>query len=49
MSDPGVLDDPEARARLDPGGMGATVRTLPDLCRAAWQEARRLELPTDYL
>ena len=48
MSDPGVLDDPEARARLDPGGMGATVRTLPDQCRTAWQEARRLQLPADY-
>ncbi|MCH7836247.1 MAG: bifunctional phosphoglucose/phosphomannose isomerase [Chloroflexi bacterium] len=48
MSDPGILDDPAARARLDPGGMGASVRGLPDQCRAAWQEARRLELPADY-
>ncbi len=48
MSDPGILDDPEARARLDPEGMGAAVRTLPDQCRAAWEEARRLELPAAY-
>ncbi len=48
MSDPDILDDPGARARLDPGGMGAAVRGLPDQCRAAWQEARRLELPADY-
>ncbi len=48
MSKPAILDDPEARARLDPGGMGAAVRGLPDQCRAAWQEARRLELPADY-
>jgi glucose/mannose-6-phosphate isomerase len=28
--------------------MGAAVRDLPDQCRAAWEEARRLELPADY-
>ncbi|MEE8345965.1 MAG: bifunctional phosphoglucose/phosphomannose isomerase [Dehalococcoidia bacterium] len=48
MSDAAILDDPKARARIDPGGMGAAVRDLPDQCRAAWEEARRLELPADY-
>ncbi len=48
MSDAAILDDQEARARIDPGGMGAAVRDLPDQCRAAWEEARRLELPADY-
>jgi glucose/mannose-6-phosphate isomerase len=48
VSDPGILDDPKARARLDPGGMGAAVHGLPDQCRAAWDEARRLDLPADY-
>ena len=48
MSDLHILDDPEARARLDPGGRGAAVRDLPDQCRAAWEEARRLELPPAY-
>ena len=43
MSDAAILDDPKARARIDPGGMGADVRDLPDQCRAAWEEARRLE------
>jgi glucose/mannose-6-phosphate isomerase len=48
VSDPGILDDPKARARLDPGGMGAAVHGLPDQCHAAWDEARRLELPASY-
>ncbi len=48
MSDPRILDDAEARASLDPGGMGAAVRDLPDQCRDAWEEARRLELPPAY-
>ena len=48
MPDLAILDDAEARARLDPGGMGAAVRGLPDQCRAAWDEARHLELPAAY-
>jgi glucose/mannose-6-phosphate isomerase len=48
VSDPGILDDPKARDRLDPGGMGAAVHGLPDQCRAAWDEARRLDLPATY-
>ncbi|MEX0801153.1 MAG: bifunctional phosphoglucose/phosphomannose isomerase [Dehalococcoidia bacterium] len=48
MSDPGVLDDPQRRAGIDPAGMGESVRGLPDQCRAAWSEARRLDLPDDY-
>jgi glucose/mannose-6-phosphate isomerase len=43
-----ILDDPEARARLDGGGMAKAVRELPEQCRAAWNEARRLELPPPY-
>lgn len=48
MSETTVLDDPAARARLDPGEMGAAVSGLPDQCRAAWDEARRLQLPNVY-
>ena len=48
MPDATVLDDPEARARLDPGGMANAVRGLPEQCRDAWNEARRLELPPHY-
>ena len=48
MSDPGILDDPQARARLDPGGLGAAVHGLPEQCRVAWEEARHLELPAAY-
>jgi glucose/mannose-6-phosphate isomerase len=48
VSDPAILDDAEARARLDPGGMGAAVHGLPEQCRTAWEEARRLELPAAY-
>ncbi len=48
MPDPTILDDPEARARLDPSGMGAAVRGLPDQCRAAWDEARHLEIPPSF-
>jgi glucose/mannose-6-phosphate isomerase len=43
-----ILDDPEARARLDGGGMAKAVRELPELCREAWNAARRLELPPSY-
>jgi glucose/mannose-6-phosphate isomerase len=43
-----MLDDPQARARLDVGGMGAAVRGLPDQCRAAWEEAQGLDLPAAY-
>ena len=48
MPDAAILDDPEARARLDAGGMAKAVRELPDQCRQAWNEARRLELPPTY-
>lgn len=46
--DPAILDDPAARTRLDPGGMGAAVAGLPEQCQTAWQEARGLDLPVDY-
>src|SRR3990170_2183818 len=48
MPDTAILDDPEARARLDAGGMAKAVRELPEQCREAWNEARRLELPPSY-
>ena len=48
MPEAAILDDPEARARLDGGGMGKAVRELPEQCREAWNEARRLELPPSY-
>src|SRR3990170_3474377 len=48
VPDAAVLDDPEARARLDAGGMAKAVRELPEQCREAWNEARRLELPPSY-
>ncbi|MDO8614192.1 MAG: bifunctional phosphoglucose/phosphomannose isomerase [Dehalococcoidia bacterium] len=43
-----VLDDPEARGRLDPGGMLRDVRSLPEQCRQAWEAAQGLRLPQDY-
>ena len=48
MPEAAILDDPEARARLDAGGMAKAVRELPEQCRGAWTEARRLELPPSY-
>jgi glucose/mannose-6-phosphate isomerase len=48
VSERSILDDPEARSRLDPGGMGHSLRDLPDQCRAAWAEAHCLELPATY-
>ncbi|MBI1886134.1 MAG: bifunctional phosphoglucose/phosphomannose isomerase [Chloroflexi bacterium] len=43
-----ILDDDAAQAKLDPGGMLASVRDLPRQCRAAWQEAQALDLPPSY-
>jgi len=48
VPDAAILDDREARARLDPSGMAKAVRELPEQCRQAWNEARRLELPPPY-
>jgi glucose/mannose-6-phosphate isomerase len=48
VPDAAILDDPEARAKLDPGGMAKAVRELPEQCRQAWTEACRLELPPSY-
>src|SRR3972149_4947165 len=45
---PAVLDDPEERRRLDPGGMLQSVPGLPEQCREAWAAAQALELPPDY-
>ncbi len=43
-----LLDDPESRKRLDPGGMLAAVHALPEQCREAWQATSSLALPADY-
>ena len=43
-----LLDDAAAIKRLDPGGMLAAVRGLPDQCRAAWDLAQGLKLPPIY-
>jgi glucose/mannose-6-phosphate isomerase len=40
-----VLDDAEAHARLDPGGMLTAVRGLPEQCREAWKAAKAFEEP----
>ena len=45
---PAVLDDPEERRRLDPGGMLQSVAGLPEQCREAWAAAQALELPHEY-
>ncbi|HUF52164.1 MAG TPA: bifunctional phosphoglucose/phosphomannose isomerase [Dehalococcoidia bacterium] len=44
----GTLDDPRTLARLDPGGMLACLRSLPEQCREAWDAAKGLELPASY-
>jgi glucose/mannose-6-phosphate isomerase len=38
-----LLDDPAARARLDPGDMLASVAALPDQCRQAWAAADEIQ------
>lgn len=43
-----VLDDAKAIEKLDPGGMLASVRGLPDQCNLAWDMARELKLPGNY-
>ncbi len=43
-----VLDNAEARRRLDPGGMLDSVAGLPEQCADAWHAAQRWELPKDY-
>jgi glucose/mannose-6-phosphate isomerase len=43
-----VLDDASAYQRIDPAGTRAVIRDLPRQCRAAWQEAQSLVLPSDY-
>lgn len=43
-----ILDNPEERQRLDPGGMLRSVAGLPEQCREAWAAAQALELPREY-
>jgi len=38
-----LLDDPAARARIDPGDMLAAVAALPDQCHEAWAAAQEIE------
>jgi len=40
-----ILDDPDARSRLDPSGMLEAVHSLPEQCREAWVAANALEVP----
>ncbi len=40
-----VLDDPQALAARDPGGMLQAIAGLPQQCRQAWQEAQAWGLP----
>jgi glucose/mannose-6-phosphate isomerase len=40
-----VLDDPEARARLDPSDMLDAVHGMPEQCREAWEATQGFELP----
>jgi len=40
-----VLDDPQALAARDPGGMLQAIAGLPQQCRQAWQEAQAFHLP----
>ena len=44
----GVLDDRAQYQKLDPGGMLASVRELPEQCAEAWQAAHALALPAGY-
>jgi glucose/mannose-6-phosphate isomerase len=41
----GILDDPEAMHRSDPGGMLGLVAELPDQVEEAWRLSRSVELP----
>jgi glucose/mannose-6-phosphate isomerase len=45
---PAVLDDAAERARLDPGGMLASVAGLPEQCQEAWAAATAWELPASH-
>ena len=42
----GVLDDPSAYQRIDPGGTRALIRDVPRQCRAASREAQALDILT---
>lgn len=42
------LDDPQAYARLDPGGMGRLIERLPEQCRAAWRDGMAFPLPHSF-
>jgi glucose/mannose-6-phosphate isomerase len=42
-----ILDDPDARSRLDPGGMLAAVHALPEQCREAWAATKALKVLWD--
>jgi glucose/mannose-6-phosphate isomerase len=42
------LDDLTIHQRLDPGGMLAQLKGLPQQCHAAWNKALQFKLPTEY-
>ena len=44
----GVLDSPEAYARLDPSGLGQRIASMPLQCRDAWVKAQAFALPDSY-
>lgn len=43
-----ALDDVKSMEKLDPGGMLAAIRALPDQCSTAWEIARGIKLPGNY-
>jgi glucose/mannose-6-phosphate isomerase len=45
--DHAVLDDSQALARLDPGGMLAAIDGMSEQCREAWEGGRAFEFPWD--
>jgi glucose/mannose-6-phosphate isomerase len=42
------LDDVKIYPRLDPDGMMARIKELPEQCRQAWKAAMGFKLPADY-
>jgi glucose/mannose-6-phosphate isomerase len=44
-SDHSILDDPDARARLDPVDMLGAIDAMPEQCRKAWEAGQGFELP----
>ena len=47
-NDENILDDPQSYLSLDPSGLGARIASLPNHCRAAWENAGTCSLPSDW-